>query len=597
MPQKIFISYRRQDSAANMLGIGQYLEHEFGRKNVFIDVDMRAGAKFPTVLRQRLAECKVMLVLVGPEWLNACDENGTRRLDNPDDWVRLEIAFALKQNVTVIPVRINGAELPAKTMLPEDIRGLLDHQAMSVSVAGFRHEMAGLAKDIRSIPSPRPWKRIVSVAVGVIIVGALAAVATTPVRNILERGLHLGFLQISQTPDQIRKSDPGKWVMFAIDKLPVAYYFDPASVKTVGDEVTYTARFPLKSANASASAAPQGAYQDQTDVIECKKSISFTLERTIYDKTGLIIYHLKKPAPETLDLSNSDTVRPGTIIFLAKLGLCSGQLQIPIVSKDQLAKMPFSYLSGTSDGDTYYARTETKSDVPYQKRAIFIVKFYGDHSFADLPGQNILGLPSTYRGYAEPVQFDCKQTKVQIEKDDYFDQDNNWVRVVLPTSSQTLDAPQGSAFRTLLQIACGVTGTYEGNTSTTYKTGALGEQKMSMFVEQNGNDINVSYRTTSGGEGTGVGKLTGASVKSISLRSTAQAVLARMRLRSIFPPIRLVGPTKGRTAADRWRVTAPERGLPAKSRCAFPQNWVLYISVYDARYRSLMSAAYRVEFP
>jgi hypothetical protein len=57
MPQKIFISYRREDAGANALGISQYLEKEFGRKNVFIDVDMHAGAKFPVLLAQRLAEC------------------------------------------------------------------------------------------------------------------------------------------------------------------------------------------------------------------------------------------------------------------------------------------------------------------------------------------------------------------------------------------------------------------------------------------------------------------------------------------------------------------------------------------------------------
>lgn len=96
MSHKIFISYRRQDSAANALGIGQYLENVFGRKNIFIDIDMHAGAKFPKVLEQRLTECAVMLVLIGPEWLNARDEQGHRRLDDLDDWVRLEIAQALK---------------------------------------------------------------------------------------------------------------------------------------------------------------------------------------------------------------------------------------------------------------------------------------------------------------------------------------------------------------------------------------------------------------------------------------------------------------------------------------------------------------------
>jgi hypothetical protein len=164
MAGKIFISYRRDDSAANALGIGQYLEHAFGRKNVFIDVNMRAGTKFPTVLEQRLAECKVMLVLIGPEWLDAQDDQGKRRLDNPDDWVRLEIGQALKRDITVIPVLVNGGKLPHKNALPDDIQGLLDHQAVSVSTTGFRNEMSGLVRDIRSIPNPWPWRRFGAIA-------------------------------------------------------------------------------------------------------------------------------------------------------------------------------------------------------------------------------------------------------------------------------------------------------------------------------------------------------------------------------------------------------------------------------------------------
>jgi|SRR6478609_4918266 hypothetical protein len=104
MGQKIFISYRRQDSAASAIGIGQYLENEFGRKNVYIDIDMHAGTKFPAVIEKRLAECKVLLVLIGPEWIKAQDELGLPRLQKSNDWVRLEIAYALKQNLTVIPV-------------------------------------------------------------------------------------------------------------------------------------------------------------------------------------------------------------------------------------------------------------------------------------------------------------------------------------------------------------------------------------------------------------------------------------------------------------------------------------------------------------
>jgi hypothetical protein len=153
--RKIFISYRRQDTAASALpiSIGQYLAREFGSRNVFIDVDMRSGTKFSEMLEKRLSECKVLLALIGPGWLNAQDDQGRRRLDDPNDWVRLEITRALNRSITVIPVRVGGTGLPKRADLPEEIRGLIDHQAAVVSTEGFRNEMVGLARDIRGIPN------------------------------------------------------------------------------------------------------------------------------------------------------------------------------------------------------------------------------------------------------------------------------------------------------------------------------------------------------------------------------------------------------------------------------------------------------------
>jgi hypothetical protein len=177
MRNKIFISYRHEDSAPNALGVAQYLENHFSGKNVFIDVDMRAGAKFPNVLEERLAECKVLLALIGPKWLDARDEQNQRRLDKADDWVRLEIAQALKRDITVIPVRVNGAELPSRSSLPDDIRGLLDHQAVSITTAGFRNEMAGLVRDIRSMPESRQVRRLAAIAAAPTFL--LAALATS----------------------------------------------------------------------------------------------------------------------------------------------------------------------------------------------------------------------------------------------------------------------------------------------------------------------------------------------------------------------------------------------------------------------------------
>jgi TIR domain/Putative peptidoglycan binding domain len=163
--RKIFISYRRQDTASSALALGlvQYLAREFGQRNVFIDVDMSAGTKFPTMLEMLLAECKVLLALIGPGWLNAQDDKGQRRLDNPNDWVRLEIARAINRDITVIPVRIGSTELPKKADLPEEIRSLVDYQAAVVTTEGFRNEMGGLARDIHAIPNQWPIAAVATI--------------------------------------------------------------------------------------------------------------------------------------------------------------------------------------------------------------------------------------------------------------------------------------------------------------------------------------------------------------------------------------------------------------------------------------------------
>jgi hypothetical protein len=115
------------------------------------------------------------LALIGPLWWEARDKSGDRRLDDPADWVRLEISHALKRGITVIPVRIEGTELPKKPALPLDIQGLVDHQAALVTNVGFRNEMNGLARDIHATHGPSGLKRnAVSVAVLALIFGFIA---------------------------------------------------------------------------------------------------------------------------------------------------------------------------------------------------------------------------------------------------------------------------------------------------------------------------------------------------------------------------------------------------------------------------------------
>jgi TIR domain len=524
MRQKIFISYRRQDSGANAIGISQYLEHQFGRKNVFIDVDMHAGAKFPTVLEQRLAECKVALILIGPEWLNARDEQGKPRLDDPDDWVRLEIAHALKRGITVIPIRVNGAPLPPKPSLPDDIKGLLDHQAASITLAGFRHEMAGLVRDIRSIPSSRPWRRYAAIAASLLLL--LTSLSLLPwayerVRPLLSSQLTGGTLQ-----NGVWTGPPGEWVMFAVDKNPVAYYFKPDTVKIFGDRIAYTSRYPFVSNNANGTPAntlSQSAYADDRTVMDCKKLVSITAERTIYDNKGTIISHYKLPESDS-DLALTATIVSGSILSMAQHLLCDEQLRTPLLSKDELKSNRFSHLMSTTngDGEIYYGPIKNVSEGDYVKETLFLAKLREDHSLQGFfAGGAVRAIAPGYRATAEPLQINCTGKKILSSKFEYYDRENNLTYVAAPISVQPLDVNEGSPFSVLLHIVCGPNfgGTYQGTNNATYKTGATGEQEIVVSVEQIGQDVKVGFQTP-GGQGAGNGTLTENRVQSITFQST-----------------------------------------------------------------------------
>src|SRR5262245_2007383 len=113
MARKIFISYRREDSISTAGRLHDRLAKTFGRKNLFMDVDhIPAGVDFVDYLQRQVAACDVFLAVIGPNWLDAKDDNGGRQFDNHEDFVRIEIAAALARNIRVIPVLIDGASPP-----------------------------------------------------------------------------------------------------------------------------------------------------------------------------------------------------------------------------------------------------------------------------------------------------------------------------------------------------------------------------------------------------------------------------------------------------------------------------------------------------
>ncbi len=178
---RIFISYRRADSQAITGRIYDRLTQAFGRGNVFKDVDLiTPGSTFTEVLAQELSRCDTMLVIIGSEWLSITAERGQRRLDNPEDWVRMEVATALQRaDMRVIPVLVDGADMPPPDELPPDLRALALRQAVVVRHdPDFHRDMNRL---VSQIARPFPWQRLVigAAALLAVVIGA-AAVLTGP---------------------------------------------------------------------------------------------------------------------------------------------------------------------------------------------------------------------------------------------------------------------------------------------------------------------------------------------------------------------------------------------------------------------------------
>lgn len=149
---RIFLSYRRADSDIWVARLAESLAREVGAERVFQDVTgIAPGADFVEALDRALDEAAVTLVVIGPRWLSAADKQGRRRLDQPGDFVRLEVAESLKR-VRVFPVLVNGAEMPGEDDLPDPLKPLARRQALELTVRHWDKDVAELAKHIAQVP-------------------------------------------------------------------------------------------------------------------------------------------------------------------------------------------------------------------------------------------------------------------------------------------------------------------------------------------------------------------------------------------------------------------------------------------------------------
>jgi TIR domain-containing protein len=200
-PAGIFISYRRDDSAGFAGRLYDRLASRYGPDRLFMDVDtIRPGHDFAEDIVSALSASAVCVVLIGRHWESITLPDGRRRLDDPTDFVRLEVAAAIREGVTVIPVLVEGAVMPSPTSLPEELQALSRRQAIDLSNERWNYdvgrlvlaldEILGQPIDAQSKEAPRkrePRKRITTMPV-IIATAAVVLSLTGVVGWLATRG-------------------------------------------------------------------------------------------------------------------------------------------------------------------------------------------------------------------------------------------------------------------------------------------------------------------------------------------------------------------------------------------------------------------------
>jgi hypothetical protein len=149
--KKIFVSYRRDDSAGHAGRLCDHLANHFGAERVFQDIDaINFGDDFLDTINRALSECDVLIVIIGKQWSAITDARGRRRLDNPEDVMRLELETALARGLRVIPVLVQGAAMPSSEELPPPLARLARRHAIEVSDSRFQYDAGRLVASIEN---------------------------------------------------------------------------------------------------------------------------------------------------------------------------------------------------------------------------------------------------------------------------------------------------------------------------------------------------------------------------------------------------------------------------------------------------------------
>jgi hypothetical protein len=173
----IFINYRRDDAPGIAGRLFDYLATKFSRDDLFMDVDaMKPGMDFAKQLDHQVAQCRVLLAVIGPHWFDAKDKSGARRLDSAKDYVRVELASALERDIAVIPILVDGAVLPAEDSLSDDLKPPARRHALELRHTRFAADAEAIVHALEPVVPRRSmlWPLVGAGIAEIVVVGVIA---------------------------------------------------------------------------------------------------------------------------------------------------------------------------------------------------------------------------------------------------------------------------------------------------------------------------------------------------------------------------------------------------------------------------------------
>lgn len=219
----IFISYRRDDSAGYAGRLYDRLAAHFGAGRVFMDVEgIEPGLDFVDAIEEAVSSCRVLIAVIGDEWTNSADAAGRRRLDDPNDFIRLETGAALKRGIRVVPVLVGGAVMPLAAELPEELKALTRRQAIEINHKQWEASTGELIRTLEGILKTPPLDAAASRQSSAELKAAVSASSGSTAGN-----------------EAATRGNPGRWVLpAALAALVLAaagLWMIPGDRKTGGD--------------------------------------------------------------------------------------------------------------------------------------------------------------------------------------------------------------------------------------------------------------------------------------------------------------------------------------------------------------------------